>query len=519
MRRPLCTLLASFVLVTSLLEAQETKSQSSESRSAPAGDNATVISLLQQSYDIGQQLPVSARLMNLLPRQAELAERLRPDLGREWANELLTLSSQAKGSLRTSTQNTAIGMLIRLDPDPGRVLAMLHSLTFEEPVPKWATSPPEMQFVNQLFQLLVQHDGASALPLLQQEAERLGAQGHYPYAALGYAAMQATLKDWGNDNQRAIRVLQTVLDPAFARYSQSPHSYYDDFEFGTMLQVLAGGLPFDSVQPALRLLVKNLLATDTSKYQFEFEGYTSDGKIIRTYNAIDSTILFLGTLVSRDPELVQQLQSTRPELQTALEYTKAGPPRSASMGLPRSSTKPEQQTRKDAVSISFSDPEAAIAKAQQLPEVERASTMLDIARNIAGDYPERAAELIAETQTGTGPINDETSVNLISAQAFVAAAQNNKDRLRELLQRGFESANRIILEQQRTGEVHFFTGFGPLVQVGVNNDPDLTIPFIESLTPSYVKAQLLLTAAWDLSMGRRVPLRFQQQRKVEKPAQ
>ena len=519
MLRALCTVLVSFVLVTNLSEAQDIKSQSSESRGVPPGDNAMAISLLQQSHDLAQQLPVQVRLMNLLPRQAELASRLRPDLGGEWANELFTLSSQAKGSLRTSTQNTAIGMLIRLDPDPGRALAMLHSLSFEDPVPKWATSPPEMQFVNQLFQIVVEHDGASALPLLQQEAEHLGAQGHYPYAALGYAAMQATSKDWGNDNQRAIRVLQTVLDPAFARYSQSPHSYYDDFEFGRMLQVLAGGLPFDSVRPALRLLVKNLLATDTSKYQFEFEGYTSDGKIIRAHNAIDSTILFLETLVSRDPELVQQLQSTRPELQTALEYTKAGPPRSASMGPPRSSTKFEQQTRKDAVSISFSNPEAAIAKAQQLPEDERASTMLDIARNIAGDYPERAAELIAEIQTGTGPINDETSVNLISAEAFVAAAESNKDRLRELLQHGFESANRIILEQQRTGEVHFFTGLGPLVQVGVDNDPDLAIPFIESLTPSFVKAQLLLTAASDLSMGTRAPLRFQQKQKIEKPAQ
>ena len=519
MRRPLCTVLASFVLVTNLLEAQETKSQSFESRVAPAGDDTAAISLLQQSHDIGQQLPVPMRLMNLLPRQAEMVSRLRPDLGREWANELLTLSSQAKGSLRTSTQNAAIGMLIRLDPDPGRVLAMLHSLTFEEPVPKWATSPPEMQLVNQLFQLMVQHDGASALPLLQQEADRLGAQGHYPYAALGYTAMQATSKDWGSDNQHAIRVLQTVFEPAFARYSQNPHSYYDDLDFGTMLEVLAGGLPFDSVQPALRLLVKNLLATDTSKYQFEFEGYNSDGKIIRTYNAIDSTILFLGTLVSRDPELVQQLQSTRPELQTPLEYAKSGPPRSMSLGPPRSSSTPEQQTRTAAVLLSTLDPEAAIAKAQQLPEDQRASTNLDIARNFSGDYPERATELIAESQSGSKPINEETSVNLISAQAFVAAAQNKKDQLRELLELGFESANRVILEQQRTGDIHFFTGLGPLVQVGVDNDPDLTIPFIESLAPSYVKAQLLLIAASDLRMGMRPPLRFQPQQKVEKPAQ
>ena len=519
MRRPLYTVLASFVLITNLLRAQETKSQSFESRVAPAGDNTAAISLLQQSHDIGQQLPVPARLMNLLPRQAELASRLRPDLGREWANELLTLSSQAKGSLRTSTQNAAIGMLIRLDPDPGRALALIHRLNIEEPVPKWATSPPEMQLVNQLFQLVVQHDGTSALPLLQLEAERLGAQGHYPYAALGYTAMQATSKDWGSDNQRAIRVLQTVFEPAFARYSQNPHSYYDDLDFGTMLEVLAGGLPFDSVQPALRLLVKNLLATDTSKYQFEFEGYTRDGKTIKVHNAIDATILILESLVSRDPELVQQLQSTRPELQTPLEYAKSGPPRSMSLGPPRSSSTPEQQTRTAAVLLSTLDPEAAIAKAQQLPEDQRPSTMLDIARNFSGDYPERATELIAESQSGSKPINEETSVNLISAQAFVAAAQNKKDQLRELLQRGFESANRIILEQQRTGDIHFFTGLGPLVQVGVDNDPDLTIPFIESLSPSYVKVQLLLTAAWDLSMGTRVPRTSQPQQKIEKPAQ
>ncbi len=349
MRRPLYTVLASFVLAFNLLAAQENKSQSSEFSVAPRGDDTLAISLLQQSHDLGQQLPVPVRLMNLLPRQAERASRLRPDLAREWANELLILASQAKGSLRTSTQNTAIAMLIRFDHDPGRALALLHSLNIEEPMPKWAASPPEMQLVNQLFQLLVERDGVSALPLLQQEAERFGAQGHYPYAALGYAAMQATLKDWGTDNQRAIRVLQSVLDPAFARYSQNPHTYYDDFDFGRMLDVLAGGLPFDSVQPALRLLVKNLLTTNTSKYQFELKGYTSDGKIINAHNAIDATILLLGTLVSRDPELVQQLQSTRLELQTPLEYAKTGPPRSMSFGSPGSSTKPEQQSHADAV--------------------------------------------------------------------------------------------------------------------------------------------------------------------------
>jgi hypothetical protein len=94
MRRPICTILASFVLASNLLEAQDSKPQSSESAVlATSGADAAILGLLQQSHDLGQQLPVSSRLMNLLPRQVEMVSRLRLDLGREWANELFTLLS------------------------------------------------------------------------------------------------------------------------------------------------------------------------------------------------------------------------------------------------------------------------------------------------------------------------------------------------------------------------------------------------------------------------------------------
>src|SRR5258708_13199306 len=144
--------------------------------------------------------------------------------------------------------------------------------------------------------------------------------------------MQAISKDWGSDDQHAIRILQSVFEPAFARYSQNAHPYFDDFEFGEMLQVLAGGLPFDSVQPALRMLVKNLLATDTRKYHFEAQVYTSDGQTANVHNAIDATILFFAMLINRDPALAEELKSTRPELQTALEYAKEGRQRSLGFG-------------------------------------------------------------------------------------------------------------------------------------------------------------------------------------------
>jgi hypothetical protein len=399
-----------------------------------------------------------------------------------------------------------MGVLVRLDPD--RALELLHSVSMEEPEANWEISPPKMQLAQQVFQVLVERDGPSVLPQLEQEAEAMGKEGHYPYAALGYAAMQ--VEDWGKDNQRAIQILQSVFDPAFARYSQTRHGYSDDFQFGRMLDVLAGGLPFDSVQPALRMLVKNLLATDTRKYQFAAQVHTRDGKTAKAHNAIDAAILVYGMLINRDPELVRELGSSRPELKTVLDYTKEG--RWSSIvgpGRPEDmqSEDPATEMRMDAISLSGSNPEAAIAKLQQLPnDDKRASAMLEVARHVAGDQPERAAELIAETQPKNQPADEEMQFNLISAQASLAASQNKQAVLHDLLQRGFESANHNLVEQQRTGEIHFFAGLGPLVQVGMQNEPELTTSFIDSLPASYLKADVLLGAASALSMGRRLPL-------------
>jgi hypothetical protein len=91
---------------------------------------------------------------------------------------------------------------------------------------------------------------------------------------------------------------------------------------------------------------------------------------------------------------------------------------------------PGAETLSDALRLSRINPEAAIAKAKQLPDDDkRASTMLEVARSIAGDYPARAADLIVEAEGGIKPGDDESSVNLISAQALVAVAQIKKDEL------------------------------------------------------------------------------------------
>jgi hypothetical protein len=513
MRRPLCAILASIVLATTVAQAQERNSQSSGSAAlSTSSSGTTIVSLLQQSHDLRQQLPVSMRLF-MLRRQVLMVSKFRADLGREWANELFTLSFQAKEGHREVAQETAMSVLIRLDPD--RALELLHSISMDEPEANWSTSPPKLEIAQQVFQVLVERDGQRVLPVLEQEAEIMGKEGHYPYSALGFAADRASAKYWVNNNQRAVQLLQSVFQPAFARYRQNTRGYFDDFQFGEMLKVLSGGLPFDSVQPALRLLVKNLLATDTRKYQFVAEVHTTDGKSAKADNVIDATVLVFGMLINRDPELVRELESNRPELQTILEYTKearqsliVGPGRPEDM----QSEDPASETRMDAIGISRSDPEAAIAKAEQLPDDDkRASTMLEVARGMAGDHPKRAAELIAETQGKNPPTDEEMQFNLISAQASVAAAQNKKDELHELLQRGFASASRILLEQQSNGDIHFFPGLGLMIQIGIRNDPDLTTAFIESLPVSYVKAEALLIAASTLNMGRRLPLSSRQQ--------
>jgi hypothetical protein len=115
--RRLCAILASFVLITTLAQAQERNPQSSGSAAlSTSSAGTTIVSLLQQSHDLGQQLPVSMRL-NMLRRQVLMVSKLRSDLGREWANELFTLSFQAKEGHRAVAQETAMSVLIRLDPD------------------------------------------------------------------------------------------------------------------------------------------------------------------------------------------------------------------------------------------------------------------------------------------------------------------------------------------------------------------------------------------------------------------
>lgn len=466
---------------------------------AASPENGAILNLLQQSHDSGEQLPASARA-NLLPRQAQMAAELKPDLGRAWANELFTLSLQLKGNQQKYAQGNAMRLLVRLDPD--KALELLHDLNDDAKIGSPNQSAPKVMLAQQVFSTLIAREGIRALPVLEEEAEVMGAQGHYPYSAMAYAAMQVTSRDWGSNKQHAIDVLRSVFEPAFASYSQGPHEYRDDVEFGSMLRVLAGGLPLDVIQPGLRLFVERVLAMDTRTYQFGAQVYSRDGQKAKADNAVDATILYFGELINRDPELAQQLESTRPELQTALQYSKDGgrPPMFITSPRYPLNRDPNAEMRGDAVMLSQINPEAAISKAEQLPDgAERTNAILGVARGVADSHPERAGELIAEVQSASAVNTEGTQLDALSVQAEIAAAQHKTELLRELLRQAFPLAVRIVSEQS-ISSLHLIQGLGRLVQIGMQNEPDSTTAFLQSLSPSYEKADLLLAAASALQM-------------------
>ena len=151
----------------------------------------------------------------------------------------------------------------------------------------------------------------------------------------------------------------------------------------------------------------------------------------------------------------------------------------------------------DAVRLSISNPTEAIAGAEQLPDDTRTIALLQVARTISRYDPVRAATVIAEVQQESkSPTDDETLVDIISAQAFVAAGQNNQGASHDSLRQGFASANHMLLEQQGTRRNYVsIPALTPLVHIGMESDPDFTIPFVEGLPASRVKAEVLLDAA------------------------
>jgi hypothetical protein len=274
-----------------------------------------------------------------------------------------------------------------------------------------------------------------------------------------------------------------------------------------MLIQIGGTLPPEVIRPALDLLVMNLLTTDAKTTQVQAQMLACDGKEIKAQNAIDAVLLRLNSLMARvDPELTQQLEENRPALRAAVEETKAGCVRTLKMGpQPPPNSRPRDpnvQLQADAMQFAHINADAAIAKAEQISDEDmRAATMLRVATEIAGDHPEQAQKLVTDAQAGIKQSDARMQMNLITAQVSIAAAQNRSEVLREWLQKGFELGGTSS---------NIAPAAGPLVEFGMQNDPNSTISFIQNLPASGAKAMLLLAAASGLEIHR-LPISSQQQ--------
>jgi hypothetical protein len=483
--RLICVLLGSLVVSWNIAAAQlDAKPENS------ADDpSAAIIDLLKQSHDQNQSVAISTR-WHLLRMQTQAILPFDANLARTWGDEASRASLESD---HQEGQQTSLEVLAQVEPE--RAIQMLHSMKAGAGSHGQSGFSPKTSIATQAFTAMARREGAAALSKLEVEAERLGAEGQYPYTAMGFAAAQAVNHDWGKDNDHAIEVEKMVFESNFARYGQGSRGFLDDLEFGQMLGAVSGALPAEMLRPAVGLLVKNLLAMDVRKSQPFVEVTTKDGQIVRSENGSDAGVLYFGGLIQRiDPELAQELKTSRAGLRN-LECSQDGVQTSMRLGWkPWPHDDPVEETRIEAVKLSMVNTDAALAKLAQLPDDERrAVTALEVSRRIAGDDPEKAAQLIPGASRKSD--DDLKKLNETSARAFVAAAEGKKEEFHDDLRQGFELAARIFAEQQRTGTLHLVDGLPQLVQLGTQRELDVTTAFVQSMPACYPKALLFLGMA------------------------
>jgi hypothetical protein len=155
----------------------------------------------------------------------------------------------------------------------------------------------------------------------------------------------------------------------------------------------------------------------------------------------------------------------------------------------------------DALRLSSANPESAIAKAGEVQDPAlRDVTKLDVARGVARKDPGKAAQLIDEVQKTSPTPDKEAQLNLICAQADIAARQGRGDELRQLIQQAFALASQIVSELQNSNALDDNRGLGHLSQIAMQTNPDLLLTFVRSLPPSVMKADMLWGAAAALQL-------------------
>ena len=369
-----------------------------------------------------------------------------------------------------------------------------------------------------LFAAVLRKKGVVALPLLQQEAQRLAESGTYPYSALASGVNQLGRMDAG--------LAETVFADSLAAYQQSSPTLAGNADFVNMLRLNRGPAAHADVQQAVTTVVNNLLAHPADSDQeklpqpIQYQGATVD-------NPTDFLLLQLMPVARElQPDLLDHIAQSRPALGKAANAVSAMPRESWFPGQLGNSaaaaTNPERAALNRIQGAAASDPKQALAMANtQQDPLARSQALAAVASGMASKDPQQASQVLDDAQKAAEKIDDQRKeLQALIAMAIASNRMNNQVVLRDSLARGFVLGDELLRQQQNEHpeQPPSDQGLSALVRAGVRPQLELTVAGIETLQNPQVKAQLLVIAAQSMPRRRAAPKSPAPAAVAEKPA-
>ncbi len=477
----------------------------SDTAGEPANPELQPAALLERAYAITRDLPLETRAY-LLGWMLDPASRIEPQIAQAWADELFQMAHDLSDpQQRGPAEIQAVDALSRID--------VVHALEVfrqmdADIIMNGRVMPLDVRdsAARNLFSELLRKKGVPALPVLEQEAQRLAESGAYPYIAMGFAADQILHKDRS--------LAEKMFADAVAAYQQSTPTLVGNAEFVTMLRDSSFYAQRADAQQAVTAVVNNLLShpddgdENFKKAQLSFQGVAID-------TPTDYLLLQLLPVVRRlQPDLLDTVAQSRPALGKAVSMagtmTQGNPfPHSVGELAPPPAANPDQAVVNRIQRAASDDPQAALAISNQLQDpAVRAQALSAVASGMVSKDPQQAAQLLSNAQDLAAKIDDKRK----QLQAIIAMAQagnrmNNQAVLRDSLARGFVLGNELLQLDEDNGTPPSFTLLSPLVRAGAHTQLETVVAGIDGIQNLEVKAQLLVLTAQ--SMPRPRPPRTQ----------
>ncbi len=461
--------------------------------------------LLELSYSIGATIPPNERV-KVLPRQITAANFIDPRLASQWAEEALAFAQElTPGDDRDSVYASAIPVLARRDPE--------HALEVFRTVPAEAATSPAFNFALQgLFATLVREQGSEGMDLVRQEALRLSQASYYPYSAVLNASRELHSSD--------AQLRQALFYESASAYNQGTDSPESDAEFARMLQREGPRVPLPAAQLAYHSLVDKLLARAEREDQQASALSSSDSSSSSSPSAspardsADSLLRRLLPVLQRiDPELRQQVLEERPSV-AASSVVGNGVSRAGlffpSGGFGPSPSRPQQARMGDQqqefmqYSQARRNPAGALTASTAISDpLPRALALVGAAAGLARKDPAGASTALQQALDAAGQITDPgQQLQVAVTMTMVTAQMKDSAALRTILQRGFQAADTLQQSDDEAASSRAQSTLQRLARSGFQQDPALTLSFVNQERVPVTQAELLIEGAEAIVRGR-----------------